>query len=330
MITFIIRRVIFAVVLLLVVSLVTFLLFAALPTDPAALSCGNRCTPEKIEANRVRLGYDKPIMEQYGLFMKGIVAGRTYGTGETAFTCPAPALGYSFNNSECVTSLIGRTLPVSMSVAVGGFVLWMIMGIGLGIVAALRRGRWQDRAISVGSVVGLSFPTFFLALLLLFIFVIWTQWLPFPSYASPLDDPGAWLNSMILPWITIAVVSAPGYIRLTRFGMLDAMNEDYVRLGIATGLSRRAVLGRYVLRGALIPIVTVAAIDFGFTLSGTVFIEEVFSLPGMGRLSIKSVTDSDLPVLVGTTLVAAVFIVVFNLLVDVFYGVVDPRVRMSA
>ena len=227
-----------------------------------------------------------------------------------------------------MTSLIARTLPVTGSIAIGGFVLWMIFGIGLGMLSALKRGRWPDRLISIVSVVGLSFPTFFLALLLLFIFVIWTQILPFPSYVSPTEDFFGWCQALLLPWLTITIISSPYYIRLTRFGMLETMNEDYVRLGIAKGLKRWTVLRKYVLRSALIPIVTVAGLDFGATLGGAVFTESIFSLPGMGRLSIKAVSDSDLPVLVGTTLVAGTFIVVFNLLTDIFYGLVDPRVRI--
>ena len=313
MIAYLTRRILFAGVLLLAVSLFTFLVFALLPTDPAALTCGKACTPERIEANRTRLGYDQPLLTQYGKFLKGIVAGRTYGEGQGEFTCGAPSLGYSFSQKDCVTSLIARTLPVTASIAIGGFVLWMIFGIGLG---------------SIVSVVGLSFPTFFLALLLLFIFVIWSQILPFPSYVSPTEDFFGWCQALLLPWLTITIISSPYYIRLTRFGMLETMNEDYVRLGIAKGLKRWTVLRKYVLRSALIPIVTVAGLDFGATLGGAVFTESIFSLPGMGRLSIKAVSDSDLPVLVGTTLVAATFIVFFNLLTDIFYGLVDPRVRI--
>lgn len=328
MIAYLTRRILFAGVLLLAVSLFTFLVFALLPTDPAALTCGKACTPERIEANRTRLGYDQPLLTQYGKFLKGIAVGRTYGEGQGEFTCGAPSLGYSFSQKDCVTSLIARTLPVTGSIAIGGFVLWMIFGIGLGMVSALKRGRWPDRLISIVSVVGLSFPTFFLALLLLFIFVIWSQILPFPSYVSPTEDFFGWCQALLLPWLTITIISSPYYIRLTRFGMLETMNEDYVRLGIAKGLKRWTVLRKYVLRSALIPIVTVAGLDFGATLGGAVFTESIFSLPGMGRLSVKAVSDSDLPVLVGTTLVAATFIVFFNLLTDIFYGLVDPRVRI--
>ena len=329
MIIFAIRRLSFALVLLLVVSLFTFVLFALLPTDPAALTCGKACTPERIEANRVRLGYDKPVPEQYWQFLKGIFAGRTYGEGDAEFTCPAPSLGYSFSEKDCVTSLIARTFPVTASIALGAFVLWMFLGLGLGVIAALKRGRWPDRLATGFSVIGVSLPTFFVGLIVLFTFVIWFRLLPFPSYESPFENFSAWFQSLILPWCTLAVLSSATYTRLTRNGMLEVMNEDFVRLGIAKGLARRTVLRKYVLRGALIPIVTVAGLDLAALLGGAVVTESVFTLPGMGRLAIRAVNDSDLPVLVGTTLVAAAVIVIANAFVDILYAALDPRVRTT-
>lgn len=326
---FIVKRLMFAVLLLFAVSFFTYLLFSLLPADPAALTCGKNCKPDVIAANRVRLGYDKPILEQYWLFLRGIFAGRTYGTGAAAFSCAAPSLGYSFSQHECVTTLIGRTFPVTVYLSVGAFVLWMIVGVGLGIVAALRRGRWQDRAVNLFSAVGVSLPTFYIGLLTLFTVVIWLGLMDFPHYASPLEDPFNFFKSLLLPWITLALISAASYTRLTRNGMLEAMNEDFVRLGIAKGLGRRTILRRYVLRSALVPIVTIAGLDFAALLGGAIITESVFSLPGMGKLSIRAVVESDLPVLVGTTMVAAVFIVLANVVVDIMYGVLDPRVRVK-
>ena len=324
---FVTRRLLFAVALLFAVSIFTYLLFTLLPADPAALTCGKNCKPELIEANRVRLGYDKPIAEQYWLFLKGIFAGRDYGEGAAAFSCPAPSLGYSFNQKECVTTLIAESFPVTMYLALGAFVLWMALGIGLGTLAAVKRGKWQDRLATGFSAVGVSLPTFYIGLLVLFAVVIWFRWLPFPAYQSPFESPGDFFTAMLLPWITLAVLSAASYTRLTRNGMLEAMNEDYVRLGVAKGLANRVILRRYVLRSALVPIITLAGLDFAALLGGAIITESVFSLPGMGRLSIRAVTDSDLPVLVGTTMMAAVFIVLANVVVDILYGVLDPRVR---
>lgn len=327
MFLFVTRRLFFAVLLLLAVSVVTYLLFSALPVDPAALTCGKNCKPDLIAANRVRLGYDKPIFEQYWLFLKGIFAGRDYGVGQAAFSCPAPSLGYSFSQHECVTTLIGRTFPVTAFLSLGAFILWMIIGVGSGAVAALNKGKWQDRVANAFTAIGVSLPTFYIGLLVLFTVVIWLGILPFPRYESPLEDPVKFLNAMILPWLTLAVLSAASYTRLTRNGMLEAMNEDFVRLGVAKGLTRRVILRKYVMRSAMVPIVTIAGLDFAALLGGAIITESVFSLPGMGKLSIRAVVESDLPVLVGTTMVSAVFIVLANVVVDIMYGVLDPRVR---
>ena len=313
--------------LLLAVSLVTYLLFSVLPVDPAALTCGKNCKPDLIAANRIRLGYDKSILEQYWLFLRGIFVGRDYGMGQAAFSCPAPSLGYSFSQHQCVTTLIGNTFPVTAYLSIGAFILWMLIGIGTGAVAALNKGKWQDRLANAFTAIGVSLPTFYVGLLVLFSVVIWLDLLPFPHYASPFDDPVAFFEAMILPWITLAVLSAASYTRLTRNGMLEAMNEDFVRLGVAKGLTRRVILRKYVLRSALVPIVTIAGLDFASLLGGAIITESVFTLPGMGKLSIRAVVESDLPVLVGTTMVAAVFIVLANVLVDILYGVLDPRVR---
>ena len=205
----------------------------------------------------------------------------------------------------------------------------MFIGISTGTIAALNKGKWQDRAASIFTSIGVSLPTFYIGLLVLFSVVIWLQILPFPSYESPFVDLPVFLRTMILPWLVLAVLSAASYTRLTRNGMLEAMNEDFVRLGVAKGLTRRIILRRYVMRQALVPIVTIAGLDFAGLLGGAIITESVFSLPGMGKMSIRAVVESDLPVLVGTTMVAAVFIVIANVLVDIAYGYLDPRVRVK-
>jgi peptide/nickel transport system permease protein len=326
---FVIRRSFFAIFLLLVVSAFTFWIFSALPADPAALTCGKNCRPEVIEANRERLGYDKPIIEQYGAYMKGIVVGRDYGEDASSIHCSAPSLGYSYDRHECVTSLIASTLPVTASVALGAFVLWMFIGVGLGTLAALKRGRWQDRLATIFSVVGVSFPTFFLGLIFILVFVIWTGLLPFPRYVGITENPIDWASALILPWFVLALISAATYVRMTRNGVLEVMNEEFVRLGIAKGLKRRTLIVKYVMRAALVPIVTIAGLDFAFLLGGALVTESIFNLPGLGKLTLAAVVNSDLPILVATTLISAVFIVVANAVVDVAYGYLDPRVRVK-
>jgi peptide/nickel transport system permease protein len=327
MIYFVLRRSIFAIVLLLIVSAFTFWIFSALPSDPAALTCGKNCRPEVIEANRIRLGYDKPILEQYGGYMKGIFTGRTYGEEGAAIHCSAPSLGYSYDRHECVTTLIAKTLPVTASIAVGAFTLWILIGVGLGTLAALKKGKWQDRVATSFSVIGVSFPTFFLGLMSIMVFVIWTGLLPFPQYRGITENPLQWMTSLILPWFVLAIVSAASYVRMTRNGILEVMNEEFVRLGLAKGLKRKTLIVKYVMRAALAPIVTIAGLDFAFLLGGALVTESIFNLPGLGKLTLAAVINSDLPILVATTLVAAVFIVVDNAVVDILYGYLDPRVR---
>ena len=327
MIYFVLRRSIFAIVLLLIVSAFTFWIFSALPSDPAALTCGKNCRPEVIEANRIRLGYDKPILEQYGGYMKGIFTGRTYGEEGAAIHCSAPSLGYSYDRHECVTTLIAKTLPVTASIAVGAFTLWILIGVGLGTLAALKKGKWQDRVATSFSVIGVSFPTFFLGLMSIMVFVIWTGLLPFPQYRGITENPLQWMTSLILPWFVLAIVSAASYVRMTRNGILEVMNEEFVRLGLAKGLKRKTLIVKYVMRAALAQIVTIAGLDFAFLLGGALVTESIFNLPGLGKLTLAAVINSDLPILVATTLVAAVFIVVANAVVDILYGYLDPRVR---
>jgi len=324
---FIVRRSIFALALLVAVSFFTYLLFSALPSDPAALTCGKNCTPEVIARNRERLGYDKPLLTQYGLFVKAIFKGRTYGPEGADVHCDAPALGYSFKRHQCVTDLITRSLPVTISLSIGAFVLWMLIGVGLGVLAALKRGRWPDRLATGFSVIGISLPTFFVGLLVILIFTIWWPIIDFPNYVGILKSPLSWAKALILPWATLAVVSASTYVRLTRNGVIEVMNEEFVRLGLAKGVRRPILIVKYVLRAAMVPIVTIAGLDFAALLGGAVITESVFNLPGMGKLAIEAVVDSDLPILVATTLVAAVFIVLANAVVDFCYGFLDPRVR---
>jgi peptide/nickel transport system permease protein len=314
--------------MLLLLSLAVFLLFSVLPTDPARLTCGKACTPEIIEANRRRLGLDLPVWQQYWAFLKGIFVGRTYGSGTQTFECSAPCLGYSFKRGEEVTVLIKDRFPATMWLAIGAFVLWIIVGVSVGIYAALRRGKWQDKTVMTISLVGYSLPSFFIGLILLFFVVLRWQLLPYPSYVSPFEDPVQFFQTMILPWIVLAILYAAFYMRLTRNQMLDTLGEDYIRTARAKGLPERIVIRKHGLRAGLTPIVTAAGLDLAGLLGGAIITEAIFSLPGLGALAISSVVDADLPVIVGITMVTATFIIVANLIVDLLYAVIDPRVRL--
>jgi peptide/nickel transport system permease protein len=326
---YIIRRLIAMAAMLIALSIIVFLLFAALPTEPARLVCGKSCTPQVIKAIDHKFGYDQPLYVQYEKFAKGIFAGRTYGEGKAAFHCDAPCLGYSFLRNEDVTILIKDSLPITAQLAVGGFVLWIIVGVGVGIIAALKRGKWQDRTIMGAALVGYSFPSFFIALLLIFFIQIKFGLVGFHSYVPIYDSPGEWFKAFILPWIAIALLYAAFYSRLTRNQMLETLGEDYIRTARAKGLPERTVIGRHALRAGLSPIVTAAGLDLAGLLGGAIVIEPIFALPGMGRLSLDAVTTTDLPVITGTVLVAAFFVIVANLVVDLLYAVIDPRVRLA-
>ena len=325
---YITRRIIGMLAMLLLLSLVVFLLFSVLPTDPARLTCGKSCTPEIIEANRHRLGLDLPVWQQYWEFLKGLFVGRTYGSGTQTFQCDAPCLGYSFKRGEEVTVLIKDRFPATMWLAIGAFIIWIVVGVSVGIYAALRRGKWQDKTVMSISLVGYSLPSFFIGLILLYFVVLKAQLLPYPSYVSPFEDPVQFLQTMILPWIVLAILYAAFYMRLTRNQMLDTLGEDYIRTARAKGLPERIVVRKHGLRAGLTPIVTAAGLDLAGLLGGAIITEAIFSLPGLGSLAISSVVDADLPLIVGITLVTATFIIVANLIVDLLYAVIDPRVRL--
>ena len=327
--SYIVRRVVAMLLVLIALSIVVFLLFAALPTNPAALTCGKQCTPQVIKQNEIRLGYDKPIYVQYGKFVKGVFVGRTYGSGTQTFDCPAPCLGYSFFRGQNVTDLITSRAPVTAVMAVGAFVLWMVGGILVGVIAALRRGRWQDRVSMALALVGYSFPSFFIGLVLLYFVIFKFKLMAYPAYTPLSVDPGAYLRSVILPCITLAVLYAALYARLTRNQMLDTLGEDFIRTARAKGLSERMVIGKHGMRAGLTPIVTAAGLDLSGLLGGAIITETVFGLPGLGKLTLDAALQSDLPLMTATVLVVASFIVVANLVVDLLYAVIDPRVRLG-
>jgi peptide/nickel transport system permease protein len=318
------------VLLLFLLSIAVFFLFNLLPGDPARLTCGKACTPQIIEANRHRLGLDDPVPIQYVKFVSGIFVGRTFSADSPEpIQCKAPCLGYSFTRHEEVGAIIARSAPVTFWLAIGAFTIWIIVGISLGILAALNRGKWPDRLVMGISLIFYSFPSFFLGLILIFFVIIKLQLLPFPSYISPFENPVQFLQTMILPWIVLASLQAAFYIRLTRNQVLEVFGEDYVRTARAKGLPERIVVVKHALRAGLTPIVTAAGLDLAYLLGGAIIAENIFSLPGLGSLAVSSVTSSDLPLITGITLLTASIIIFANLVVDLLYAVVDPRVRVG-
>ena len=327
---YVVRRVLGMIMLLFLLTLTVFFLFNMLPSDPARLTCGKGCSPAVIEANRRRLELDIPPLEQYQRFVGGLFFGREFAKNSPRpVECEAPCLGYSFLRNQQVLTLIARAAPVTFWLAIGGFIVWMTVGLILGIVSALKRGRWQDRTIMGIALVGYSLPSFFIGLVLYFFVILAWDLLPNPQWVSPFEDPVRFLQTMILPWITIATLNAAFYMRLTRNQVLEVLGDDYIRTARAKGLPERTVVVKHALRAGLTPIVTAAGLDLAYLPGGAIITENIFSLPGIGTLSVGAVIASDLPVITGVTLVTAAIIIFANLVVDLLYAVIDPRVRVS-
>jgi peptide/nickel transport system permease protein len=323
------------VILLFVVSAVVFSIFfliprlgGATPDDLAGRYVGKTAGSEQIHQTAVRLGFTDPVYVQFGRFAKGIVVGQDYNYGPSTEHCPAPCLGYSFITKNPVLPDLLDRLPVTLSLAFGASILWLVGGVTTGVISALRRGSWLDRSSMTVALAGVSLPIFFTGLLSLSIFSYGLGWTA-PGGANPMDatNPLDWAYTMLLPWITLAFLFAASYARLTRAGMLETMNEDYIRTARAKGLRERDVVVRHGLRAALTPILTIFGLDLGLLLGGAILTETTFSLPGLGQYAVQAIVNNDLPKVLGVTLLAAVFIIMANLVVDLLYAVVDPRVR---
>lgn len=322
---FVLTRIGGILLVLLLVTLVTFVLFYVLPTDPAQLSCGKPCTPEHLQQAREVMGYDAPVWQQYLTFLTGIFTGRTYGSGAAAIHCEAPCLGWSFDAQRPVSSLIAQTLPITASIAVGAAVLWFVVGVSAGVVAALRRGTAVDRTVMTVAIVGVSTPAYLVGLLAILLLGFKLNIVPVGGYVPFTTDPAQWAFHLITPWCVLAFISSAAYARITRGQMLDVLGEDYIRTARAKGLTEPRVIGRHALRNALIPVVTLFGLDLGALLGGAVITERVFSMYGMGALLIDAVGHTNLPVVTGITVVAAAFIVIANFAVDLTYKALDPR-----
>ncbi|MBO1754274.1 ABC transporter permease [Allobranchiibius sp. CTAmp26] len=337
MFAYVVRRLIGGVFLLLLVSLVTFVLFFAGPINPAKFTCGKQCTPALIEQNTKALGYDKPVLEQWGTYVVGIVKGRDFPDDpalkktapETIAHCSAPCLGYSPQTSQNVTTELQPRIPVSVSLAIAAFIMWMIIGVGAGIIAALLRGSVIDKALVGVSLIFYAMPTVVTGLLLYQFVAIKWQLVPAPQYVPFSQSPVQWLQGLFLPALTLALYYAAGYVRLTRAFILETLGEDYLRTAKAKGVPRVRVLFRHTLRAALTPIVTQAGLDLGALLGGAIITEQIFSYPGLGALAVSSANQYDLPTTIGIVLVVATFIIIANLVVDVLYGLIDPRVKLA-
>lgn len=317
---YIVRRLLWLVVTMLVVTGLTFVIYFVLPpVSPAVLFAGKEATPQLIAIVQKNLGLNHPVWIQYLLFLKRLVLGDTYGW---------PGLGFSYVNHSSVLSLIAGRLVITLTLAVGAAVVWLAIGIPIGIISAVRRGSLWDR-ISLGiALFFVSAPVFWLGLVFLWLFWYKLGIAAGTGYYSPAQyGVLTWLNHMLLPWITLALLYAGWYARMTRGSVLDTLNQDFVRTARGKGLSESRVLVRHVLRASLTPTLTMFGMDLAALVSGTVIVEVVFNLNGVGQWAVQAVLSDDIPSVLAVTLVAALAVMLANLVVDVLYVYVNPRIR---
>ncbi|MEU3251860.1 ABC transporter permease [Streptomyces sp. NPDC006997] len=325
MLQFIIRRSVGALVTLFLIGAATFFLFVAAPSDYASLACGKDCSPARLEDIRHALGLDQPLATQFWDFMSGIVAGRDFPQGD----CPAPCLGRSFFYNDNVTSIIMDRFPLTLSLTVGALLVFLVLGIGAGMIAAYRRGTLVDKTATGASMVLSSFQIYFLGPIVLLIFVYSTGWVENPKYIPFTEDPAGWLGGLWIPMAVMATIFTGQYTRMARSSMIEQLQEEHVRTARAKGMGKKYVFFRYAWRGSLIPIVTILGIDLSALLGGGVVTELTFDLQGIGRLAVTGAITKDLPLTMGVMLVGAFFILLLNILVDIAYAWIDPRVRLS-
>ncbi|MES4903227.1 MULTISPECIES: ABC transporter permease [unclassified Streptomyces] len=330
MLRYVAGRLSWVLVILLAVCVFTYVIFFQLSPDPAVMICGKTCTQERIDTIRTSLGLDRPFFEQLWDFLRGIVAGRDYGSGANLVHCPAPCLGYSFQSGQSVWEMVQQRLPVSATVAVGAAVLWLLAGVVAGLLSGVKEGTWWDRSTMALALGGSSIPPYVLALALQYLLVVKLQVLPFPAAIPFGDDPVAWFQSYLMPWIVLAIGYACLYARMTRANVIDTLAENFMRTARAKGLGPVLILRRHALRPALTPIVTIFGMDFAGLLGGALITETVFGLNGVGKMASDAIAKNDQPVIMAVTLLAAFFVVIGNVVVDLLYTALDPRVRITA
>jgi peptide/nickel transport system permease protein len=317
---FLVRRVLLGVFVMFVVTIVVFIIFFVGPGSGAVARtlAGREATPKTVALVAHRLLLDRPIYVQYWHFLDGLLHGN---------------LGYSYYHGQPVTTILKQAFPVTLSLALGAAVIWLVLGVLSGVLSAVRNRSFWDRTVTVLALFFYSMPPFVLGLLLLYVFyyqftLAGIHLFPGAGYTYLTANPLKWFQGLVLPWITLALVSAAAYTRLTRGSMLDVLNEDYVRTARSKGLSEHRVIYRHALRSALTPVVSQFGIDLGVLVGGAVITESVFGMPGLGFTAVQAIGNQDLPVIIGIVIVASAAVVVANILVDAFYAVLDPRVRL--
>jgi peptide/nickel transport system permease protein len=313
MLQLIVRRLLIMIPVLFLVSIIVFSLILLVPGDPAVTLAGENATQEQIDATRTRLGLDDPVLVQYGRWVGGAIHGD---------------LGESLFSSQDVTDAIVERMPVTLSLAAGAIVLSLLFGIPAGILSAIYRGRWPDRLLGLGAASALAMPNYFVAMLLILFFAIWNPWLPATSFVPFGEDPFLWFKHLILPWVTLGIASGAVITRQLRSSLIGVLGQDYVRTARAKGLRGRTVIVKHSIKNAAIPVVTVLGTQVAFLLGGSVIVERVFGMAGVGELAITAVLKRDLPVIQGVVVMVTVIVLVANLFVDLAYGYLNPKVRV--
>jgi peptide/nickel transport system permease protein len=324
MLRFLARRLLGAVVIVFCISAVTYFLFFALPADPAMLSCGKNCDPGTVALIHRNLGLDQPVPVQFWHYVVGIVAGRDMPVGR----CPAPCFGYSFAGGQPVWNTLVDRFPTTLTLAVGGSLIFLTVGVGLGLLSAWRQGTVIDRAASSLSLLGQSVQIYFIGPLAIFFFADTLGWVDRGHDPDWSQDPLGSVTGMILPCAVMSVIFWSNYSRQTRSLMIEQLSEEHVRTARAKGMSARYAFLRYALRGAMGPIITIFGIDLGSVFGGAIITEVTFGLHGLGQLSVAAVTQTDLPLEMGVMLFGATAIVLSNIVVDASYALIDPRIRL--
>jgi len=320
---FVIRRFFWAIWLFLVATIITYIIFFVIPSDPATIACGTHCTPQIIAHVRHSLHLDIPIYQQYWIFLWNMIKHQS--------------LGYSFVNGNSVRWLIAQDAPITASLVFGGAVFWLGISIPIGILSALRPRSILDRFSMLFVLIGISAPAVWIGLILAYLIGFKLGWTPIADYCNLIPSnavgqcsgPVQWAYHMILPWMTFMFLFAALYVRLIRANVMETMSEDYVRTARAKGASSTRVLFQHVLRNSMLPVVTILGMDIGLALGGAVFTETVFKLRGLGAELILSASRNDLPVVVGVVIFATIAVIIFNFIVDVAYAWLDPRIRLT-
>lgn len=314
MLQYIIRRLLWAVVMLLLITMIVFLIFFVFTPggarEVAVRMAGKNPSPRNIQNITERLGLDDPIPVQFVKYIGNAVQGD---------------LGRDYHNGLPVTEEVFSHLPATASLAIGASIVWLAIGVPIGVLSALRRRSLMDRGAMLFALLGVSLPTFWLGLMVVFLFDFKLNWYSVGDYARLTENPALWFRALWLPWLVLAVTQAAFYVRMVRGNMLEVQGEDYIRTARAKGLKERSVI-RHALRSALTPVVTMYGLDLGILMGGAIITEAIFNIPGIGTLTVNAINAANFPVIMGTTLIASAAVIFANLLVDIVYATLDPRV----